>query len=256
MPVTVLYYHRVGPPRPGLPRKGFVTPESFRSHMQWLKRSGWRVLALDELAGALAGDPGAGAPPRRGVVLTFDDGYADCAEFARPVLEDSGFPATFFIVAGAVGGTDRWNPTHGAHPERLMDWPALRNLRRAGFTIGSHTMTHRRLPELPPAEAMAELRDSRARLEEKLGSPVRHLSYPQGAWTPAVAAMAREAGYVSACATRRGAVHAGRPDPFALPRVPVSASDSAAAVLGKLVKGALGVYHWRIRKRGTANCAN
>lgn len=247
MPVTILYYHRVGPPRPGLPRKGFVTPEAFRAQMQWLRRGGWKVLALDELVAAMAGGR---ATPRRAVVLTFDDGYADCAAHARPALEACGFPATFFIVAGAVGGTDHWNPTHTARPERLMGWDDLRSLQRAGFVIGSHTLRHRRLTELAPADAREELVRSRERLEEKLGGRVRHLAYPQGAWSPAVAALAREAGYTSACATRKGAVLNGRPDLYALPRIPVSAGDSLAAFMAKLVKGALGVYRWRARRSG------
>jgi peptidoglycan/xylan/chitin deacetylase (PgdA/CDA1 family) len=246
MAVTVLYYHRVGPPRAGLPRKGFVTPDAFQAQMRWIRRSGWTVLSLDDYAEALAGGK---RTPRRGVVVTFDDGYADCLTYARPVLEAFGFSATFFVVAGAVGGTDRWNPTHGTHPERLAGWDDLRILHRAGFAVGSHTVRHRRLAELPVEEAREEVTASRVRLEEGLGAPVRHLAYPQGSWSAAVAAAVREAGYASACATRRGAVRDGRPDRFAIPRVPVSARDSVAAFAGKLVKGALGVYHWRARRR-------
>jgi peptidoglycan/xylan/chitin deacetylase (PgdA/CDA1 family) len=244
MAVTILYYHRVGLPRAGMPRKGFVTPEMFRAHLAWIRRSGWNVLDLGEYVSILASGR---RLPRRGVVITFDDGYSDCLEHARPALEAYGFHATFFIVANAIGETDRWNPTQATRPERLMDWDDLRALHRAGFTIGSHTLTHRRLAELPDAEARAEVAGSKARLENGLGGPVRHLAYPQGSWSPSVAALVRGAGYASACATRRGAIRDGRPDPFAIPRVPVSANDSVAAFAGKLIKGALGVYHWRAK---------
>jgi peptidoglycan/xylan/chitin deacetylase (PgdA/CDA1 family) len=245
MAVTILYYHRVGPPREGLPQKGFVTPEAFRAQMAWIGRSGWTPLSLDRYVDALVSG---GRTPRRGVVITFDDGFADCLAHARPVLEEQGIPATFFIVGGAVGGSDHWNPTHVRHPERLMGWDDLRALHRAGFGIGSHTMHHRRLGELDAGEAKEELEQSKARLEEGLGAAVRHVAYPQGSWTPEVAALAKAAGYASACATRHGAVRRGRPDLHALPRVPVSAGDSTVAFAGKLLKGALGVYHWRAKK--------
>jgi peptidoglycan/xylan/chitin deacetylase (PgdA/CDA1 family) len=241
MAVTILYYHRVGPPRQGLPRKGFVTPEAFRSQMGWIRRCGWSVLALDDAVAALA----AGRRlARRSVVLTFDDGYIDCATYARPVLEALRFPAAFFIVSGLAGKTDRWSPTHGSHPERLMGWDDLRALRRAGFTIGSHTVTHRRLTDLAPREAYREMAESRAQLEAHVGAPVRYLAYPQGAWSPGVAGLARDAGYRSALATRGGLQSL-----FSLPRVPVGANDSLAAFAGKLVKGSLGVYAWRARFR-------
>jgi peptidoglycan/xylan/chitin deacetylase (PgdA/CDA1 family) len=45
----------------------------------------------------------AGQPlPPRPVALTFDDGYRDNLEVAVPLLEDLGFPATFFLVPGLL----------------------------------------------------------------------------------------------------------------------------------------------------------
>ena len=44
--------------------------------------------------------------PRRGVVITFDDGYLDNLENALPILRDANVPATIYIATGYVG-TDR-----------------------------------------------------------------------------------------------------------------------------------------------------
>jgi peptidoglycan/xylan/chitin deacetylase (PgdA/CDA1 family) len=44
-----------------------------------------------------------GKTPRRGVALTFDDGYADNYDVARPLLETHDIPATFFLVGDWIG---------------------------------------------------------------------------------------------------------------------------------------------------------
>ena len=44
-----------------------------------------------------------GAFPRRGVVITFDDGYLDNLENALPILRAAEVPATIYIATGYVG---------------------------------------------------------------------------------------------------------------------------------------------------------
>lgn len=49
--------------------------------------------------------------PPRALCITFDDGYADNAEVALPVLQRHGLPATFFIATGFLDGGRMWNDT-------------------------------------------------------------------------------------------------------------------------------------------------
>jgi peptidoglycan/xylan/chitin deacetylase (PgdA/CDA1 family) len=51
---------------------------------------------------APAGSNGSGAPAANPVVLTFDDGYAECSSVVRPILVRRGIPCTFFVIADAV----------------------------------------------------------------------------------------------------------------------------------------------------------
>jgi peptidoglycan/xylan/chitin deacetylase (PgdA/CDA1 family) len=47
--------------------------------------------------------------PSKAVCITFDDGYADNAENALPILQKYGVPATFFIAAGFIDNGVMWN---------------------------------------------------------------------------------------------------------------------------------------------------
>ena len=58
----------------------------------------------------------------------------------------------------------------------LMTWDHVRELRRAGMDVESHTRTHRVLDTLPPAELHDELAGSRADLEREVGAPARALA--------------------------------------------------------------------------------
>jgi peptidoglycan/xylan/chitin deacetylase (PgdA/CDA1 family) len=215
----VFYYHRVGPFREGAPRKMTVTPENFRRQMAFLRDWAADALTLDQV---LEG--------RRGAAVTFDDGFKDCLEFALPVLREFRIPATFFIVAGRVGGTDTWMRVTSLPEERLMDWDDLRRLLDAGMTIGSHTLTHSTL-------SAEEVEGSRRLLEERLEAPVRHFAYPRGEHSPEGVARVKAAGYAAGWATKQGDA-----DPFTRRRLPVSANAGLLQFGGKLLKARLGWY--------------
>ncbi len=93
----VLLYHRVHPVMPD-PQLLMVRPERFEAHLETLSRT-CAPLPLAEMLRLAARD----ALPPRAVAVTFDDGYADNALYAKPLLERRGVPATVFAVSGMVG---------------------------------------------------------------------------------------------------------------------------------------------------------
>ena len=68
------------------------------------------------------------------IMINFDDSYKTQMLFAKPILDQYGFKATFFEVCGWVG----------KNGER-QTWQDLAALRQDGMDIESHTMTHAHL---------------------------------------------------------------------------------------------------------------
>ncbi len=61
-----------------------------------------------------------------------------------------------------------------------MNWGQLRDMHSAGMEIGSHGVAHCMLAKLPRQRMVAEVEESKHRLERELGAPVIALSYPVG----------------------------------------------------------------------------
>jgi len=105
----------------------------------------------------------------------------------------------------------------------MLNWDQVRALKQAGHTIGGHTLSHPNLAHITEGEARSEIRGCKERLEERLGEPIEHFSYPHPAlnpqWTPQTLQITREAGFRSALLTTPGSVLPGD-QPLSLKRVP------------------------------------
>lgn len=203
MPMVAMY-HSVAPD-PEDPYRVTVHPDRFAAQMAWLARHGRRGVAVRDL---LAAVPGA----NRGLVgLTFDDGYADFAEHALPVLRRHGFGATVFAIAGRLGEQNDWD-SEGPR-KALLTGAQLAELASAGVEIGSHGMRHVRLPQATDADLRSETAASRRLLAEITGQDVAGFCYPYGDLDARAERSVREAGYDYACAiwpsaqTGRHALH-------------------------------------------------
>jgi peptidoglycan/xylan/chitin deacetylase (PgdA/CDA1 family) len=78
---------------------------------------------------------------------------------------------------------------------QAVTWSMLDQMRRSGFTIGSHTKSHVSLPMEPIETATEELTGSKCALERHFGEPVVHFAYPGGHFTPTVVDRVAGAGY-------------------------------------------------------------
>ena len=101
--LSILIFHRVhAKADPLFPHE----PDAarFDAMMRYVS-STYRVLTLGEAVEHLNQN----TLPPRSLVITFDDGYADNAEVALPILQRHGLRATFFVSTGFLDGGRMWN---------------------------------------------------------------------------------------------------------------------------------------------------
>ena len=212
--VTVLMYHRVDAdvPRDAVGRDLTVEPGSFEAQLRYLRDHHIATLTAAQLATALA----RGNRPEHAVVLTFDDGYADGATFALPLLVKYGARATFYVSSGFVG-----TPRH-------LTWSQMRAMRSAGMEIACHGTLHLDLSTLDRAGQVREAGGCMKRFARYLGgSPPVTYAYPAGAYDATTFDVMRELGIVAAFTEHPGNVTA-LTQPFALPRYRVRHDDGVA----------------------------
>ncbi len=101
--VRILLYHRVLDLQrekdfcslPGI----IVSVKMFDEQMKYLSEN-YNVISLENLVDSLKNN----LPfPKKGVVITFDDGWKDNFSFAFPTLKKYNLPATIFLTSGYIG---------------------------------------------------------------------------------------------------------------------------------------------------------
>jgi peptidoglycan/xylan/chitin deacetylase (PgdA/CDA1 family) len=225
--LRILFYHRVSDEDDALA----VAPLHFRRQMEFLAAAGYAVIDLCEAAELLA----AGTPPRRTIVLNFDDGYRDVAENALPILEELGFQATVFIATGVTEGTSSF--AWYRHQPPLLTWEEIAELDRDGrLRFEAHTITHPNLLALPDDAARQEISGSKVALEAKLGRDVEAFCYPAGLFSDRDRGFVAGAGFRLAVSCEPGVNRPGE-DPLVLRRRQIDPRDSLLDFRAKLGGG-------------------
>jgi peptidoglycan/xylan/chitin deacetylase (PgdA/CDA1 family) len=184
-----------------------VAPQIFARQMEILgeDRQQIPVVHLHEVGTLLAsGEPLAHARSR-GVVLTFDDAWADNHAHALGPLSRHGLPAMLYAPSRLLG-----KPGY-------MTRSQLLEMDAGGVTIGAHSRSHPDLRACTSRQLESEVKGSKEDLEDLLGKPVRSFAYPTGLLDNRVVEAVGAAGFTSAITTCAGW---WRPetDPLRVPR--------------------------------------
>jgi peptidoglycan/xylan/chitin deacetylase (PgdA/CDA1 family) len=194
-----------------------VSPVIFAKQMDFIKRHNYRVVSLEELCRMI----------RRGdklshnlLVITSDDGYKNNLT-AVEVLKKYNFPATIFIIINYIDKEGYLN-------KQDLDWIS----RESPINLGSHTLNHYNLGQLSVREQTEEILGSRLKAKQQFGLELKTLCYPFGAFNRETLNIAKESGYVCACATRCG--FSREMNLYALRRIKITDHDLGIRLWGKL----------------------
>lgn len=198
----------------------WVHPEQFKRQMNVLHSAGWKTLNPD----AVFNNSTKYYPKHnKEFLLCFDDGYECIYTDAFPILEQYDFKALIFIPSGYIGKNNDWDHHLLGRHFKHLELNQIKELQKAGWTIGSHTVTHQSMTDVNSHDAKTELLESKHHLEDMFHVDVNWVSFPFGRYNRNALKIAREIGY-------KGAV------------VPVMRHNSA--IDGFLLWGGDAVYIW------------
>ncbi|OPF76715.1 hypothetical protein VT50_0222990 [Streptomyces antioxidans] len=163
----VVYFHHV---HPKISHYTALSEAAFEQGLQLLLQHFAPYPAADLVTGGPLTQPS-----RPTVLITFDDGYRDCFDHARPLLRRHSLTAVFFVITDRIG-------THSPDPRQsFLTWEECDTLHEEGHIIAAHTRTHPRLDLLTPAAAHEEVTPSLRTIQSRYGHTRGLFAYPYGA---------------------------------------------------------------------------
>ncbi|MGA2968170.1 MAG: polysaccharide deacetylase family protein, partial [Candidatus Levyibacteriota bacterium] len=145
--VPVLMYHHIQPEAAAkvLGQTSLTVDNGmFDQQMAYLVSHGYTPIWANELINALlTHSPLPGKP----VVVTMDDGYADNAIYALPILQKYSIKANLMLATGLVGG----NPD-------MLTWDQVNQLKSSGLIyFTNHTWSHYAITNGPQSKIESEI---------------------------------------------------------------------------------------------------
>jgi peptidoglycan/xylan/chitin deacetylase (PgdA/CDA1 family) len=157
----ILCYHGVSP----------SWRNRFRDQLVSLQDGGWTFVGVSEGIEKLRSNSSG-----LWMSVTFDDGDSTVMDAVASVLQPLAIPACVYVTTDFI----QRGRIYRNVDEPALNWREIRELRSGGHEIGSHTHTHAPLVLCTPERLSQELAVSKDILEQELGSPVIHFSYPWG----------------------------------------------------------------------------
>lgn len=212
-----------------------VKCDQFYRQMEYIDKKGKKCVSAEEFF--------IDSPSDEKIGLTFDDGYRDNYADMLPIVQKFGFSCTIFLTVNHIGTEQSFSwHTRSDKNRHALSWEEVHALMEKGMQMGSHTLNHPILTQIPEKEAWEEISRSKDLLEQKLGVKIRSFAYPAGHFNQAIKEMVEKAGYEFALATKVPNTIAA--DRFSIPRISINGLDSLPVFTFKLSN----LYRYLLKK--------
>ncbi len=161
-----------------------ITPNRFRRHVSISQKLGQTLAPLEDYS--------EGSDK---IFFTFDDGYESVFSNAYPIIDEARGKGSVFLISDYIGRKNRWDSNLGFLTFPHLTIQQVRELVSAGWTIGSHTRSHRCLIGMEEKQLRHELEGSRKKMEDLFGIAIEYLVPPFGKADQRVIETAIDCGY-------------------------------------------------------------
>lgn len=179
-----IMYHRFGEAK--YPSTN-ITLEQFDRHLEMLRQGGYHVLPVPTILEYL--QQGKSLPDKT-VGILIDDAYTSVYDHAWPRLKDAGFPFTVFVATDPVD----------ANYQSIMSWDQIRELQKAGVTIGHHSAAHEHMALWSAQQVREDTDRASKRFQAELGAIPTLYAYPYGEYSPTTRQAIMNSGFTAAFA--------------------------------------------------------
>lgn len=245
--IPVLMYHKIPQQEIQSQHKIYVTKNNFEKHLQFFQDQGFQTLTFSQLEKFKKQELPFKEFPKKPLILTFDDGYRDNLENASPLLQKYGFTAQIFLLANPNIASNEWDASSTEPSHEIVSGSDRQRWILSAFEIGSHGFAHKKITEMSPEQAFAELKNSKLALEKEFQTSIPVYAFTYGDTNKDMAALAESAGYSYAVNTDTGGILIEE-SPYEIFRTNIFPNETNSSLYKKTSRWYRRYYRWKRKK--------
>lgn len=192
-----------------------VKASEFKKQINFLKKY-YQFISVQDFEKYLQGKKRIYQPS---VLITFDDGYQDILQI-KSFLQKNNIKPIIFLIS------ENPNKSETQTTKKILTKTQILGLKKAGWTLGSHSATHADFWTLSSNSLEKEIISSKKTLTKKFGK-INYFAYPKGRYGDRVLKTIKKSGYQMAFSMNDDPINL-ETNKFIIPRIGINQSHGLA----------------------------